>query len=672
MKKLTILLWLQYIVKISKSFHYIPVNKHTTEVFIEWDEFPKEGNPEFYFLTYQLVNDIAQKNVKSILTNPQKLQKSIITIEENKDYHIIIQSIKCGKILSEKSFQTRGISTSNIKIITTSTSVSFNWSVLSSKDIAVSISLNNSSQIMQNNVMVYEWSNLKPVTLYVFTFEFKQLNLDLINIFQRLDVQVETGSCSQGWVALKNNCYRISNESKPWNIAKQHCQLSLNSAHLVDIKNEEEKHFIYSHLRSNNQKIIWTGLSDIKKRGHLKWTDGSSFGLKKNEIFSLSLTPKNETDCYILQQNATGSNYFFRRFFCYVPLPYICEYELPSPQENFLFYIKNVGTTEVVFSWNNFNVWNNLNKWLKLGYKIIIKYYFNYTEEQHFESVPPNTKEKVITHLFPGHSYSFLLFAINEWEAKTILSPVFIVETRPLSASNLRVMHATPTEIFLQWDPPESVFFHHYLVTILDIENNKSKEVFVEKLNTTTIIRGLKSFHHYLMCLFSVAERGTLSCFEKPVLAVTGINPFQKVYAKPEDVGEDRIILQWKPSQGGHEIYIQIKSVSDASEIMKLFIKDANRFKIDNLISGMTYDIGVATVINGNLSELVTIQQTLKPKPVWIIIPYESHSTSVILFAQMPNVGMFDGIYIVIEGGPNITILLKHGTEGSSRNSNIL
>ncbi|XP_075862917.1 uncharacterized protein LOC105868675 isoform X2 [Microcebus murinus] len=107
MEKLTILLWLQYIVKISKSFHYIPVNKHTTEVFIEWDEFPKEGNPEFYFLTYQLVNDIAQKNVKSILTNPQKLQKSIITIEENKDYHIIIQSIKCGKILSEKSFQTQ-------------------------------------------------------------------------------------------------------------------------------------------------------------------------------------------------------------------------------------------------------------------------------------------------------------------------------------------------------------------------------------------------------------------------------------------------------------------------------------------------------------------------------------------------------------------------------------
>lgn len=84
-------------------------------------------------------------------------------------------------------------------------------------------------------------------------------------------------------------------------------------------------------------------------------------------------------------------------------------------------------------------------------------------------------------------------------------------------------------------------------------------------------------------------------------------------------MGEDSIILQWEPSQGGHEIYIQITSVSDPSEIMKLFIKDAKRFKIDNLISGMTYDIGVATVINGNLSELVTIQQTLSENQILFI-----------------------------------------------------
>lgn len=101
----------------------------------------------------------------------------------------------------------------------------------------------------------------------------------------------------------------------------------------------------------------------------------------------------------------------------------------PSPQENLLFYVKDVGTTEVVFSWNDLSGWNNLNKWLKLGYKIIIKYYLDYTEEQHFESVPPNTTEKAITQLSPGRVYRFLFSAISEWEAKTTLSPVFIVET---------------------------------------------------------------------------------------------------------------------------------------------------------------------------------------------------------------------------------------------------
>ncbi|XP_035874530.1 phosphatidylinositol phosphatase PTPRQ [Phyllostomus discolor] len=658
-KSLILLLWIQYVVKISKSFHYIPISKQTTTIFVEWEEFPKGGSPEFYFLKYQLVNNLAQKDVKSIPADPLTPPNTVITLEENEDYHITIQSIKYGHILSEKSFQTRGISTKNIRIIATSTSVSLNWSVLSSNDISLSISLNNSSQIMQNNIMVYEWNDLKPATLYDFTLEFKQLHLDFINILQRVNVQVETGSCSQGWVALKNNCYRISKESKPWNIAQQHCKLSLNSARLVDIKNEEEKKFIFSHLRSKNQIILWTGLNDLKKEGHLTWTDGSSYGLKKNELFSFTLLPKNETDCYILQQNATGSNYFFARFFCYIPLPYICKYESPSLPENPLIHIKDVGTTEVVFSWNNLNGWSTLNKWLKSGYKITLKYYLDYTE-QHFESIPPNTTEKSITRLSPGRVYRFSLFMINEWEARTTLSPVFLVETRPLSVQNFTVMHVTPTEIFLHWDPPDPESFHHYLITTLDVENNKSEEVFVEKLNTSTIIRGLKSFHHYLIYLFSVAERGTLSCFGKPISTITGINPPQKVYANPEDVGEDSIILQWEFPQDSHEVYIQIKSIPDAREVMNLFVKDANRCKIDNLIPGMTYDIGMATVMNGNLSEMVTIQQTLKPKPVQIVIPYESYSTSVILFVQTPDGGVFDGIHVLTEGGPNLTMPLKH------------
>lgn len=106
-KSIILLLWMHYAVKISKSFHYIPTNKQTTVIFIEWDEFPQGGSPEFYFVKYQLVNNFAQKNVKRILADPPELPKALMTLDENEDYHISIQSIKYGQVLSEKSFQTR-------------------------------------------------------------------------------------------------------------------------------------------------------------------------------------------------------------------------------------------------------------------------------------------------------------------------------------------------------------------------------------------------------------------------------------------------------------------------------------------------------------------------------------------------------------------------------------
>lgn len=64
----------------------------------------------------------------------------------------------------------------------------------------------------------------------------------------------------------------------------------------------------------------------IWEEGQLLWTDGSPYLLKDN-ILSLSMIPENQTDCYALQRDPTGPDYFFTGFFCYVQLPDICEYE---------------------------------------------------------------------------------------------------------------------------------------------------------------------------------------------------------------------------------------------------------------------------------------------------------------------------------------------------------
>lgn len=63
--------------QISKSFHFIPKNKQTTTIFIEWDEFPKGGNPEFYFLKYQLVNNFAQKVRHVLFFGSDKSEHSV-------------------------------------------------------------------------------------------------------------------------------------------------------------------------------------------------------------------------------------------------------------------------------------------------------------------------------------------------------------------------------------------------------------------------------------------------------------------------------------------------------------------------------------------------------------------------------------------------------------------
>ncbi|XP_075788523.1 phosphatidylinositol phosphatase PTPRQ isoform X2 [Pelodiscus sinensis] len=650
-----LLLLLEYIFQVSKSLDCDQVKTPTKAVLVTWSEFPKGENPDFYVVTYKFTDGFNQKIAENISSGVLKPLNSIILLEEGKKYDVTIESIKNGTILSVKSFKTRGLSGNYIETFVTSTTVSFNWSILAS-EFSVTISLNNTSRIMQQNDVFAEWDHLIPGTLYTFKFEFKQLHFEFINIFQTMDIQVETGLCSQGWLAFKGSCYKISKSSKPWSTAQQICELSSVGAHLVDIQSEEERIFISSYLHTVNQIImLWTGLNDMKEEGHFLWTDGSPY-LGKAEISSLSLIPENETDCYAFQKNPTGPSYFFTGFFCYIPLPYICEYELPSVPENFMFNVQDVRTTEAVF------VWSDLNDWIELGFQVIIKYYFD-DSEQHFESLPLNTTHTTIVQLSPGRLYRVLLSARSSKGAQTNLSPVLMVETRPLHSHHLEATHVSSTQIYLQWDPPQNssnASFHHYLVTVLDTEANTLEKLPVQKNTTSMVIGNIKPYHQYKIYLQSVAEKGSLSCSEKPILITTAVSPPSNVFIHPEDVQEESIILYWKVPQEGLESYIQVKPTTEVDETVKFLVNTTGRLKINHLVPGMTYEIAVAIVNNGNMSELKTIQCTLKPKPIQIIVPYDISSNSVVLFVQMPDIGVFDGIYVTSKGGPNVTLTLKN------------
>lgn len=54
-----------------------------------------------------------------------------------------------------------------------------------------------------------------------------------------------------------------------------------------------------------------------------------------------------------------------------------------------------------------------------------------------------------------------------------------------------------------------------------------------------------------------------------------------------------------------------MKPNADFGDTMTFLVNNTEEFKIDLLIPGMAYEIAVASVNNGNMSELRTIQCTL-------------------------------------------------------------
>lgn len=85
-----------------------------------------------------------------------------------------------------------GIPESSVKTRVTSTSVLFNWNMLV-HDFSIGIFHKNVSYIFKNKERVYEWTDLRPATLHTFSLQFKQLDLEFINVYQILDFEIETG-----------------------------------------------------------------------------------------------------------------------------------------------------------------------------------------------------------------------------------------------------------------------------------------------------------------------------------------------------------------------------------------------------------------------------------------------------------------------------------------------
>ncbi|MGH0177318.1 UNVERIFIED_CONTAM: hypothetical protein FKN15_074946 [Acipenser sinensis] len=136
----------------------------------------------------------------------------------------------------------------------------------------------------------------------------------------------------------------------------------------------------------------------------------------------------------------------------------------------------------------------------------------------------------------------------------------------------------------------------------------------------------------------------------------TSVSPPNSVSINLEDVGEENVTLQWEPPQEQiDEYYILVRSVTIGGDSKNYSVNNSNSFELSMLTPGMTYEIGVAAVRNGNMSELKTIQQTLRPKRVQIVVPYELNTHSLVLYVQKPRAGIYDGINVTYKEGSQRT-----------------
>ncbi|XP_041112261.1 phosphatidylinositol phosphatase PTPRQ-like [Polyodon spathula] len=461
-------------------------------------------------------------------------------------------------------------------------------------------------------------------------------------------------SCPQGWVPFKGSCYKTGKGIEQWSAAQKSCELSLQRAHLTDIETEEEYLFISNYLKTFNHMImLWTGLNDKQTEGELRWTDGSAYNL--GTVMTSNL-PHNETDCYALQMNATGPNYFFTGFFCYIPLPYLCEYEFPSAPEHFGFQLEDVKETEVSF------IWSGLQDWMEALVKsdVIIQYQMKFSRvKRQSRILPSNITRMTISGLSPGNLYLFSFRVTSAGGASITLGPVLSAETRPNPPLNATVKTITSREIPLYWTAPDKsqdASFDHYLISYVDVQTNTKETFVVENYKTSAVIPSIKPYHPYRISIQTVTAAGSGSCVDTSISVITAVSPPNSVSINPEDVGEENVTLQWDPPQEQiDEYYILVRSVTVGGDSKNYWVNNSNSFELSMLTPGMTYEIGVAAVRNGNMSELKTIQQTLRPKRVQIVVPYELKTHSVVLYVQKPHAGIYDGINVTYKEGSQRT-----------------
>ncbi|KAJ8332433.1 hypothetical protein SKAU_G00426060 [Synaphobranchus kaupii] len=655
----TVLLWLisDYVLQVvSLSCSSVP---GFVEVQVEFGHFPHKQEADQYSLSY-----LSTEN-QTLWLNPSGCAPDcrVLLHEplEAEPYIVDVKSIKNKVILETRSFRIDPRLSSSLRVEATATSAFFSWRSRAGEHSS-SFRLSGHLWNVPPHRTSYRVAGLQPATLHNFTVEFKTRVQGLnITLTRKLHLLLETAQCPAGWVHSDNSCLRAWRRGRPWVEAGRACDAAASGSHLADIEREEDFLFVSSYLNAlKHMVLVWTGLNDLQQEGQLRWANGAAYSLSSAVTSSL---PANQTDCFALQMNATSHSYFFTGFFCYMPLPYMCQYRLAPAPWRFALVLEAVWETEALIGWSDVEDW-----WQTWGaVELFLQYQEDASADQpHRRTAQPSGRRATVQNLSPGRVYLFSLKAKHLSGAIQTLGAVLTVLTRPSPAQTLTVSRVTSTELDVQWTAPNSAhnaLFHQYQLTWENVATGVRRSVAVQKHITSAVIGGLESFHAYRVSIQSVTTGGVASCGDTPLTVITAVSPPARVFVRAEDVGEDSVTVRWDPPQreGADGYFVLVRAHTEAASPWEFWVNKSLSFELKALTPGRTYEIGVLAVQNDNRSEAKSIMQTLRPKAVEVALAYYVNSHWVVLFVQKPAVGVLDGFTVLWKGGSQYQPLSEGG-----------
>ncbi|KAM3838280.1 uncharacterized protein ACN63O_023158, partial [Diretmus argenteus] len=682
--------------------------QHSEPVVVEvvFQPFPSSQGAEVYTVTCRTASNhmVLVDPVDHSACSPD-CRMWLRLVEDPGGYNITLRASRNDTMLEEKTFHFIPVSLSTLHVYSTTTTALLTWKLRSGQSLST-LSLYNTHQQSAAHIVhinssetqsQYTVKGLQPGTHFkakvVVTTFVTHLNMALK---QRLSIGMETAQCPIGWLADRRSCYTVSRRGSAWSDAQHSCRHLATGAHLADLKTQEDLLFMSSHLLSQNTLLLlWTGLNDRQEEGKPHWSDGSAYNLTDSVMSSL---PANQTDCFALQKNATGPEYFLTPFFCNIPLPFICQYQTPPVPPPFSFDLVQVTEQEVELRWSDLSPLNSLDlstAEIFLQYQEEAKEETGQREEDRSRKrngkqigegdklrtqkhssvsrmvrVPVSLSSRGVTlaGLSPGSVYSFNLRASHSAGSSWSLGQSRVAYTRPLPPQNITVGPVTVSQISVHWVLLDSqhVIGWTFAVRYMDMSSRQERIAGMANISIssgtgglqsyTAVIGGLESYRKYRVGVYTITQRGIESCGQAPLTVQTAVSApsglvvwsvggnLSACWTSPRDDPPDGYYITSHPLNHPTPTAVWINESSPSARWGNMSVCVI----LGTITPGQIYEVGVVSLRGKDKSQRTSIIHTTDPWPVLVAIPLSVGTNSALLYIQRPQLGLVDGVKVCV------------------------